>query len=371
MENNLTRKEFLANTTKYAAGVAIGASALNLLTKNPMQASNVTTPWPWPYVQIDVEQVRILGHDAYWSKGCCYAGFHALAQKLREAIGAPWTDLPSEIMAFGSGGAAGWGTLCGAPNGAAAVISMVLQTNRSSVLVSELLGWYTQVAFPTDISNQYAIDHTFGVNNYDLALPQNISGSPLCHASVTEWCKSSGFLAPSIERKERCARLAGDVAAYAAKILNDEFNNTFTPLYVPPSTVAACMACHGNGSTNTVISKMECTQCHGTDPHTQSVEQIDERASSYNLRHNYPNPFNPSTQIEFSIPHQESVNLSIYDVHGRLVQVLVDQQQYSPGTYRVQWDGLNGSGAKVASGVYFARFQAGTFTATEKMSLVK
>jgi hypothetical protein len=371
MNKALTRKEFLRNSAIAAASAAVGAGAIDLFSGKTVKAGTKDSTWPWSYAQLDVEQVRILGHDAYYTKGCCYAGFHALAEKLREAIGDPWTSLPSEIMAYGSGGAAGWGTLCGAPNGAAAVISMVLQTSRSSVLVSELIGWYTQTAFPTDTSNQYAVDHIFTVNNYDQALQQNISGSPLCHESVSQWCFAAGFTASSTERKERCARLAGDVAAYAAQILNDEFNSQFTPLYVAPSTIAGCMACHGTGTTQNVSSKMECTQCHG-DPHgSQAVKQIGGNASSYKLETNYPNPFNPSTEIGFSIPQQETVNLSVYDVHGRLVRVVIDQQQYQRGSYKVEWNGLDNNGASVSSGVYFAKFQAGKYTASQKMSLVK
>ena len=71
------------------------------------------------------------------------------------------------------------------------------------------------------------------------------------------------------------------------------------------------------------------------------------------------------------MPSQQTVSLSIYDVHGRLVSTLVNGQTYSPGNYRVNWDGVNNLGEKVASGVYFARIQAGTFAKTIKMSLVK
>ncbi|MBI4535952.1 MAG: C-GCAxxG-C-C family protein [Ignavibacteriae bacterium] len=373
MEKSITRKEFLKTGGKYATGVAIGIGTVQLLTESETQAHILSTPWPWPYQQLDVEQVRILGHDAYWSgKGCCYGAFHALAEKLRLAIGTPWTDLPSEIMIYGHGGGVGWGTLCGALNGAGAIISMVLQKARSDVLVNELFGWYTQVLFPTDISNQYAVNHIFTVNMYDQILPQNMSGSPLCHASVTEWCNVAYFTVSSTERKERCARLTGDVAAYAAKILNDELLGTFTPLYVPPATIAACMACHGNGTLNKVAAKMECTQCHGTDPHTAPVtEQIGGVPDAYQFHQNYPNPFNPSTTIQFSIPKAETVNLAVYDVHGRLIKNIIANGQFSPGTYEVRWDGTSNAGLRVASGIYFSRLQAGTFQASSKMSMVK
>lgn len=371
-EKSISRKEFLKNSTKYAVGVAAGVGAINLLSKTEARAGTSGTPWPWPYVALDTEKVRILGHTSYWSgKGCSYGSFNALMQALRDAVGEPYLSLPSELMIYGAGGTVGWGTLCGGINGPAAVISLVCQKSRSDVLVNELLGWYTQTKFPTDISNQYAKDKKYSVHNYDDVLAQNVSGSPLCHASVTEWCKASGFLASDTARKERCARLTGDVAAYAAQILNDEFASKFTPLYVAPASVAECTTCHSTGTLNKVAAKMECRQCHPTVHKSTAVELVGAGALSYELLQNYPNPFNPTTKIQFSIPKQSSVDLAIYDIHGRLVRTLVAGQEFSQGSYHVDWDGKNNNGDRVATGIYFSRIQAGNYSATKKMTLLK
>ena len=61
----------------------------------------------------------------------------------------------------------------------------------------------------------------------------------------------------------------------------------------------------------------------------------------------------------------------MYDVHGRLVRELTDFQEFAAGTYTVAWDGKDADGKRVASGVYFTRMQAGTFSTTKKMTLVK
>ncbi|HEX9656017.1 MAG TPA: C-GCAxxG-C-C family (seleno)protein [Bacteroidota bacterium] len=372
METKLTRKDFMKTGAKYAAGVAVGAGAINLLTRNSISANTLLTPWPWPYQALDVEAARILGHDSYWEgKGCSYGAFHAIASMLRGVLPDPWNQLPSEIMIYGHGGGAGWGGTCGAINGPAALISLVLLKARSDILISDMYGWYTQTMFPTDISNQYAVNHIFTDNRCDISLPQNESGSPLCHPSVTEWCKAANYTADALERKERCARITGDVAAYAVQILNEELIGAFTPRYVPPGIIATCMSCHSTGSMNKVAAKMECTQCHGTNPHPTSVEQVGGAAASYKLGHNYPNPFNPATQIEFAIPKSEAVTLAVYDVHGRLIKNLVSNETYGQGSFKVQWDATNNAGTRVASGIYFARFSAGTFSAIEKMNLVK
>ena len=86
---------------------------------------------------------------------------------------------------------------------------------------------------------------------------------------------------------------------------------------------------------------------------------------SYALSQNYPNPFNPSTEIEFSIKKAGDVSLKVYDLLGREVRTLVDEDM-AAGTYKVRFDGTN-----LASGVYIYRIVAGEFSAIKKMVLVK
>ncbi|MDH4037178.1 MAG: right-handed parallel beta-helix repeat-containing protein [Candidatus Krumholzibacteria bacterium] len=88
------------------------------------------------------------------------------------------------------------------------------------------------------------------------------------------------------------------------------------------------------------------------------------------LEQNFPNPFNPTTTLAFSIKAGAHVTLTIYDVAGRRVRDLVDEQR-APGAYRVVWDGRNENGAPVSTGVYFYKLVAGAFTATRKMTLLK
>ena len=93
----------------------------------------------------------------------------------------------------------------------------------------------------------------------------------------------------------------------------------------------------------------------------------------FRLASNYPNPFNPKTTIEYIVPGIEStvaVSLRIYDLSGRLVRVLVDDAQ-SPGAHEAEWDGRDAVGHHAGSGVYFYRLEAGTYSATQKMVLVK
>ena len=86
---------------------------------------------------------------------------------------------------------------------------------------------------------------------------------------------------------------------------------------------------------------------------------------SNQLDQNVPNPFNPTTTIGYAIAHDGLVKLTIYDVSGRQVRVLVNERQQADG-YLVTWDGMNDAGQRAASGVYFYRLVAGKFTQTKK-----
>jgi len=95
---------------------------------------------------------------------------------------------------------------------------------------------------------------------------------------------------------------------------------------------------------------------------------------AYSLSQNYPNPFNPSTTISFEIPEREdatqNVVLTIYDVRGRQVRMLIDQD-LEPGRHTIAWNGRDDRGAKVASGIYLYTLLAGDRRFTRKMSILK
>ncbi len=95
------------------------------------------------------------------------------------------------------------------------------------------------------------------------------------------------------------------------------------------------------------------------------INQIEEVATTYSLAQNFPNPFNPTTNISFSVPKSEFVNISVYDITGKLVQELVNSN-LAAGKYNATWNADN-----FASGVYFYKIQSGDFVEMKKMSLIK
>jgi hypothetical protein len=92
--------------------------------------------------------------------------------------------------------------------------------------------------------------------------------------------------------------------------------------------------------------------------------------TEFSLSQNRPNPFNPTTEISFSLPKPSEVNLTIYNILGEKVVTLTEGAR-TAGVHSVTWDGRDSRGITVASGVYFYRLDAGELTATKKMLMMK
>ena len=97
-----------------------------------------------------------------------------------------------------------------------------------------------------------------------------------------------------------------------------------------------------------------------------SIESKTETiANSFELKQNYPNPFNPTTTIEYSVGKASNVKISVYNMLGQELAVLVNGK-HQAGTHLVKFDA-----AKYSTGVYFYKIEAGNFVQTRKMLLVK
>jgi hypothetical protein len=91
---------------------------------------------------------------------------------------------------------------------------------------------------------------------------------------------------------------------------------------------------------------------------------------AYNLYNAYPNPFNPVTTLQYDLPEDAMVNITIYDMMGRIVSNLVSSQQ-NAGYKSIQWDATNNAGQPVSAGLYLYTIQVGKFKQTKKMVLLK
>jgi hypothetical protein len=97
---------------------------------------------------------------------------------------------------------------------------------------------------------------------------------------------------------------------------------------------------------------------------------IPELPAIYRVAQNFPNPFNPKTEIRFDLPEAQVARVAVYGADGRLVKQLLDAS-LPAGFHHVVWDGTDSTGEQVASGVYFYSVQAGPLSETNKMLLLK
>ena len=123
-----------------------------------------------------------------------------------------------------------------------------------------------------------------------------------------------------------------------------------------------------------INGKVELVKVEAADYYANPVEvQITSAGAAvptnYLLSQNYPNPFNATTQISFALPIDANVSLTIFNLAG---QVVKGYEEFMTAGYRtITWDGTNGNGDKVASGVYFYKLAAGKYTDIKKMTLLK
>jgi hypothetical protein len=109
----------------------------------------------------------------------------------------------------------------------------------------------------------------------------------------------------------------------------------------------------------------------GWIPDTSTDDDPETPKLKTGLHGTYPNPFNPTTHIVFSLERDGPVTIAIYDIAGRRVRSLMDGKMTSAGRYTITWDGLDDQGRNVSSGVYFCRFQAEDEAASTKMILLR
>jgi len=119
-----------------------------------------------------------------------------------------------------------------------------------------------------------------------------------------------------------------------------------------------------NRGTLNVYLWLPCTSTNITD------DRPAETLGGLQLRSNYPNPFNPTTTMEFSLANAAHVELGIYDVSGRLVKVLADQY-VEAGVHRSTWHGENLMGESVSSGCYFVRIRSNGESQSRAITLLR
>jgi hypothetical protein len=98
---------------------------------------------------------------------------------------------------------------------------------------------------------------------------------------------------------------------------------------------------------------------------------LSSRSAALGAVSNYPNPFNPSTTIQFELASDARVSARVYDLAGRLVRVLETARPFTAGKHDLHWNGTDDGGSNVASGVYLVRVDDGATAMAHRMTLVK
>ena len=283
-DSRMSRRKFLVG-----AGTVVGAAGLTGLGINKYaseaEAAGSAIPWPYPTNSADQPNPEAVARKAFeiyfGGRGCAEAVWGCFVETLaaNPANAGTWATLPNNIFRFGGGGIAGWGTICGTLNGAAAILGMLVSTGAHRVTLTDaIFQYYAKTALPTNnayLSTQGQLGSlgawtpaTLPQNN----VPTSVADSPLCHSSLVQWTMATGIKDASPGQKDRCGKASFDVAYKLTELLNAYFAAITASATPAPGAVAldpsvtACRTCH----VTYTGARMGCTSCHDmttTDGH--------------------------------------------------------------------------------------------------------
>lgn len=171
--------------------------------------------------------------------------------------------LPDAMFANVQAGYAGQGTLCGALGVAAQYFNLVAYDKQRTYakMTEDIFQWYSRADFPSTMFDSIA---------YFPKQVQRPAKSPLCHISVSQWTLAAGAEVTSKQKKDRCAKVSGEVVYQTVKMLNDYVDGKYVAKSYPfEEENAECLQCHGaadmwheKDGMNNQQGKMTCSLCH-------------------------------------------------------------------------------------------------------------
>jgi len=253
----ITRRQVLRSVGLAAGTGLLGGGCAQSLSdqRKPQSNARQTTGNDWTYVELDPAAIAETAYDMYPHGSCMYAVVGSIVRALAERVGGPFRSFPFEMMRYGHGGVGGWGSICGAANGAAAVIGILYpekDKQRRDRLIGELFCWYESAELPR---------YRPATPTEELQIAPSRADSVLCHVAVSKWCAASGFDGYRPERKERCRRLTADVAMKTVELLNRELTGQCSRAALD-AEVKSCIKCHGQQELGDSVGKMRCSACH-------------------------------------------------------------------------------------------------------------
>jgi hypothetical protein len=280
-KKELTRRDLLGRAGLAFGGVmAFGALACSSEDDDcppPEECPPPAEPGPqvanFPYqqylpagYQLNVAAVKETAYHGYYEGGCCHGAFKGLLTELAK-VGQPFNLLPLDLGKFGGGGIASYGSICGAVLGSVLIQNFVASNaGARAAMMTDLMRWYEREAFPKYVPT--AVDAAETGLTLDFSATNMVSlgvvtGSHLCHASVSSWCAQHGVSASGNDKKARCARLTADVAGKVAEMMNAYLTGGAYTAAAIDTASNACLGCHPATSTaQPVASGMACASCH-------------------------------------------------------------------------------------------------------------
>lgn len=246
-----TRRHLLQRAGLLAGGTLIGSTTAGDSAEAGPPPDTATGEKPWAFRPVNYSACAQVAYETFPKGGCMYALVRGIVGVMAKKHGQPYASFPFAMMRYGHGGVGGYGSFCGALNGAAAVFGLFVHDKKQrDELIRSLCSWYENGSFP-----RYK---PVGGDS----LPQAKPGSVLCHPSVTRWCKVAQCKIDDPKRKERCARLTADVTARTVDLLERHFASG--PLtFNAQADVANCLSCHGKNKLQSDTSTfMGCQSCH-------------------------------------------------------------------------------------------------------------
>lgn len=265
----MSRRDVLVGSVALAAGGMLGGAGL-AGAKAGVAPLDGAPPLPWKWASLDPDEAGRRAYRLYFDKGGCgSAAYMSMLGMLKEEVGHPWTSLPDMMMVHAAGGYGGHGTLCGSLGGAACIINLAAYGPGKDAfyvsMINWLCAWYARQEFPTDRFDDIS------------KMPNQVrvaAKSPLCHTSVSSWTLAANEEVTSAAKKERCAKVSGEVVYTVVDRLNAHFSAGWAPTaWQPAAANGHCVGCHGpNPATaeeaglNHQQGHMDCLMCHAEHP---------------------------------------------------------------------------------------------------------
>jgi len=301
METKISRRQFLGGAAAVAGAIALPS----LVNATPVLATpSLTFPLAIDtggWVPLDAKTLARYAYEIYKGKhaghsACCEATYWPIVSVFAARFPDTWGLIPKGMFNYGGGGVNAYGSICGCPNGASALLAQISGTQSAgngANTKTNFMRWYETTALPTNAAyldfasgtwtpGGSATDGwgpTFTATATQLAtpydnIPKSAAGEVLCHVSLTKWRAAAdqwtGIIGKDAQ-SDRCGKLCYDAVFYLANLINSwKAGNTIDGSVSAAASATGCKnpSCHGSSpiaecDAVTAQGSMNCTPCHG------------------------------------------------------------------------------------------------------------